>query len=209
MERFRVEMKNRRRKRGESLQMLYQDLCRLKVLAFGQSQESDFSRLYLRDVFLDALNDRELRKLVLIQEPCTMEEALRLACRLEAIDATDSTEGDRDSTSKRKVHKIDNDIDSTVEKEDDVGVKRQLAEMMKALQNVRKELSKQNASLPVSLNIDKQVEIPVQRYQSGLPQAPLMGFSEPSDISARTRQAPGRPFDSFFCSCWTRHLSLL
>ena len=178
--------------------MLYQDLCCLKVLAFGPSQESDFSRLYLRDVFLDALNDRELRKLVLIQEPCTMEEALRLACRLEAIDASDSTEGDRDSTSKRRVHKMDDGIiDHAVEKGDDVGVKRQLAEMRKALQNVRQELSKQNAPLPVSLNIDKQVEIPVQRYQSGLPLAPLMGLSEQRDIPARTRQAPGRPFDSY------------
>ena len=76
MERFRAELKSRRRKPGESLQHLFQDLCRLKTLAFGKTAESDFSKLYLRDVFLDSLNDRKLRKLILIQEPSTMEEAL-------------------------------------------------------------------------------------------------------------------------------------
>ena len=68
-ERFRAEMRSRRRRAGEPLQTLYQDLCRLKLLAFGHSQETEFSKLYLRDVFLDSLNDLRLRKLILIQEP--------------------------------------------------------------------------------------------------------------------------------------------
>ena len=72
-ERFRVEMKSRRRKPGETLQTLYTDLCRLKFLAFGKSVENEFSQYYMRDAFLDAINDRDLRKQILIQEPATME----------------------------------------------------------------------------------------------------------------------------------------
>ena len=73
MERFRAEMRSLRRKSGESLQHLFQELCRLKSLAFGKTVESDFSKLYLRDVFLDALNDRELRKLTATaRHPVTM-----------------------------------------------------------------------------------------------------------------------------------------
>ena len=110
MERFRAELKSRRRKPGETLQHLFQDLCRLKTLAFGKTAESDFSKLYLRDVFLDSLNDRKLRKLILIQEPSTMEEALRVANHLEAIDATESNDSDREyssRTTKKKVHNLD------------------------------------------------------------------------------------------------------
>ena len=79
-------------------------------MAFGKTAESDFSKLYLRNVFLDSLNDRKLRKLILIQEPSTMEEALRVANHLEAIDATKSNDSDREYTShaaKKKVHNLE------------------------------------------------------------------------------------------------------
>ena len=46
-ERFRAEMRSRRRRAGEPLQTLHQDLCRLKLLAFGHSPETEFSKLYL------------------------------------------------------------------------------------------------------------------------------------------------------------------
>ena len=138
-ERFRAEMRSRRRRAGEPLQTLYQDLCRLKLLAFGHSLETEFSKLYLRDVFLDALNDMHLRKLILMQEPHSIEEALRLACRLEAIDSSGMLENISDShRHKHRLHQLE--MDSTNES-GSKEINKQLGEMRNALHNVRQEIA--------------------------------------------------------------------
>ena len=181
-------MRSRRRKPGESLQHLFQELCRLKTLALGKTVESEFSKLYLRDVFLDALNNRELRKLILIQEPSTMEEALRIANHLEAIDATGRFDGDRDTSShyvKKKVHQLDQDVESATVVKDSVVIERQLAEVKQALNDVCQELSRQAALSSVSRTINEE-EKPTTRFQNK------------SEIAAnspiRTRGASARPF---------------
>ena len=84
-ERFRAEIKARRRRPGETLQHLYQDVCRMVALAYPQEPGSRLSTIVARDAFLDALNDRQLYVRVLEQEPQTIEHALALACKLEAI----------------------------------------------------------------------------------------------------------------------------
>ena len=85
-EKVHADLQNRRRSRSESLQDLYLDLCRLRALASSTSDEK-FPEKYFRNIFVDALNDREFRRDVLIQNPGTMEEAYRVAIQLEAIDA--------------------------------------------------------------------------------------------------------------------------
>jgi transposase InsO family protein len=86
-ERFRAELKARRRKKNESLQSLYNDICKLLALAFpGPSNIT--TALVGRDAFLDALSDQNLRIRVLEREPKTLEEALNIASRLEAYDRT-------------------------------------------------------------------------------------------------------------------------
>ena len=85
-EQYRVELKARRRKPGENLQGLYQEICRLVALAYpGEHSSSQLSALIARDAFLDALNDRDLYVRVLEREPQTIEQALSIACKLEAI----------------------------------------------------------------------------------------------------------------------------
>ena len=140
-ERFRTEMKSRKRQPGETLQQLYRDLCRLKSLAFGQEVESSFSKLFMRDVFLDAINNRELRKQILIQKPSTMEEALKMATHIEAIDALETPRSAvRDS--QRVRHKVQNlDSGAGPNRDTDTSIQRQLAEMRNALQDVRQELA--------------------------------------------------------------------
>ena len=92
-ERYRAELKARRRKPGETLQGLYQEICRLVALAYpGEHSSSQLSALIARDAFLDALNDRDLYVRVLEKEPQTIEQALVLACKLEAVNATVSKE---------------------------------------------------------------------------------------------------------------------
>ena len=68
-------------------QELYLDLCRLRALASGDSSDEKFPEKYFRNIFVDALNDREFRRAVLVQNHGTMVEAYRVATQLEAIDA--------------------------------------------------------------------------------------------------------------------------
>ena len=86
-EKVHADLQNRRRGRSESLQDLYLDLCRLRALASSSTSDEKFPEKYFRNIFVDALNDREFRRDVLVQNPGTMEEAYRVAIQLEAIDA--------------------------------------------------------------------------------------------------------------------------
>ena len=86
-EKVHADLQNLRRGRSESLQDLYLDLCRLRALASSSASDEKFPEKYFRNIFVDALNDREFRRGVLVQNPGTMEEAYRVAIQLEAIDA--------------------------------------------------------------------------------------------------------------------------
>jgi hypothetical protein len=101
-ERFRAELRVRRRKADESLQSLYQDVCRLLALAYPGPTNST-TTLVGRDAFLDALNNPAMRIRILEKEPTTLEEALTLACRLEAYDraATPAVHEERESDKDR------------------------------------------------------------------------------------------------------------
>ena len=55
---------------------------------------------------MDALNDRELRRVVLVQNPGTMEEAYQVATQLEAIDAYETPVSDIKRT-KPKLRRLD------------------------------------------------------------------------------------------------------
>ena len=83
-ERFRAELKARRRKNGEPLQAVYQDVRRLMALAFP-GQTGSISEIVARDAFLDALSDPAFKLRVLEREPLTLDEALNTATRLEAL----------------------------------------------------------------------------------------------------------------------------
>jgi len=83
VERFRAELRMRRRKPGESVQSVYQDIRRLLALGFpGQSGE--LCEIIGRDAFLEALGDQALRIRVLDQQPKTLDAALSIVSRMEA-----------------------------------------------------------------------------------------------------------------------------
>jgi hypothetical protein len=107
-ERFRAELKARRRRKGESLQTLYNDICRLLALAYPGPSNA-LMNLVGRDAFLDALDQSSLRIRILEKEPKTLEDALSLACRLEAYDRTanvslEPSDNDAEYTHKRNRH---------------------------------------------------------------------------------------------------------
>ena len=110
-ERFRADLRARKRKPGESLQQLYQDVCRLMSLAYP-GPTSELSNIVARDAFLEALDDSSIRVRILEKEPPDLDTALKIACRLEAFDkgssATGRTEGtsDRPQRSKEKYSRV-------------------------------------------------------------------------------------------------------
>ena len=86
-----MELKSRRRQKGEQLQAVFQDIKRLMALAYP-GHTGSMVETYAIDAFVDALADRDLRKQVLQCAPATLAEAVTWAIRIEAIDESGSTD---------------------------------------------------------------------------------------------------------------------
>ena len=85
IDKFHADLRRQKRGSDETLQELYLNLCWLRGLASVESSDEKFPEIYLRNIFVDALDDRKLRRAVLIQNPSTMEAAYNVATRLELI----------------------------------------------------------------------------------------------------------------------------
>ena len=120
-ERYRAELKSRRRRPGESIQSVYHDIRRLLALSFpGHSGE--LCEIIGRDAFLEALVDQTLRIRVLDQQPATLDEALAIVCRMDAYGGTVST--DVDDLGRRKVRTINVDPPAVERNESSVSDRR-------------------------------------------------------------------------------------
>ena len=84
-ERFRAELQVRKWRKGESLQTLYQDVSRLMALAYPR-MANEMCDIVGRDVFLAALDDRQLHVRILEKEPKTLDEALKIAIHPAAFE---------------------------------------------------------------------------------------------------------------------------
>ena len=69
VEAYRVQLKSRRRKRGESLSDLMKDIRRLFTLAYP-GPSNYMSDITAKDAFVDALDDKELMMRVMERENC-------------------------------------------------------------------------------------------------------------------------------------------
>ena len=76
--RFRAELRSRKRNKVESLQKLYQDVCRLMSLAYP-SESSALSEIVGRNAFLEAVDDQALRIRIMEKERRNRDDALNLA----------------------------------------------------------------------------------------------------------------------------------
>src|SRR5206468_6252311 len=88
---YRTLLKTRRRKPGESLHTLYQDMCRLLMLAYPGPQTELRDQLAV-EAFCDSLDDAELEVRVKDRFPTDLAEAFRVALRLEANKPTKKIE---------------------------------------------------------------------------------------------------------------------
>ena len=87
---FRAELRSRKRTKGEWLQKLYQDVPRLMSLAYP-GESSVLSDIVGRDDYLETLDDQALRVRILEKEPNNLDDALKMASRMEAFDIMGST----------------------------------------------------------------------------------------------------------------------
>ena len=99
IESFRMELKQRKRKPGESLSSLLKDIRRLFMLAFP-GPVNYMTELTAKYAFVDVLNDRELMIKVLEREPNTLDQAFKIAERMELYQ---KIPGDRDLETKTKL----------------------------------------------------------------------------------------------------------
>ena len=90
-------LKTRRRLAGESLRGLYQDICRIAMLAYPGPQSGLRDDLAV-EAFINSLDDPELEVNVKDRFPRDLAEAFHTALRLEANRPTGSKskEGGRD-----------------------------------------------------------------------------------------------------------------
>ena len=93
-EKFRIELRYRTRKQGESLQELSQDIERLTMLAYP-GIPSDMRDVLARDSFIESLDGRNLTLRVREKEPKTLAEALTYCMKLETIYAASDQQRDQ------------------------------------------------------------------------------------------------------------------
>lgn len=152
-ERFRAELRTRRRSTGESLQQLYQDVCRLLALAYP-GPSSELSHIVGRDAFLDALDNPAMRIRILEKEPHTLDDAFAMACRLEALDKSSqdsmkwAPDDRRSSTHRSYVRAAASNEDQYPHLWQEELLK-QMKELQNSFQGYQSELSRQRGELDV------------------------------------------------------------
>jgi len=99
-EKFRTELRNRRRKPGESLDALCQDIRRLLILGYPGPNSSAHDAI-AKDSFIDALSS-ELSLKVRERDPSSLDSALHIALRLEAIHQAAATRDVNDDNGRVK-----------------------------------------------------------------------------------------------------------
>ena len=81
---FRIQLKNRTRRKEEALPELAQEIRRLTRQAYPGAP-SEVQGLMAKDHFMDALDDPEVRLAVYQARPRTLDEALRVSLEMEAF----------------------------------------------------------------------------------------------------------------------------
>jgi len=108
-ERFKAELKVRRHRTGESLQQLYQDISKLVALAHPNEGPALVNHV-AKETFLIALGDPVLQLKAIEREPKTVEDALNIAVKMEAYQASvvppELDKGVVDHKAKQKVKSI-------------------------------------------------------------------------------------------------------
>jgi predicted aspartyl protease len=116
IERFRFELKTRRRRKGESIQALHQDVCRLLALSYP-GETGSLSKIVARDAFLDSLGDPEMRIRILERGASSIEEAFSIAARYESYLAGSADLFSSEESGRRRVRAVNSQPDGAASDE--------------------------------------------------------------------------------------------
>jgi len=94
-EKFRLELKFRRKKFSETLQELPGAVEKLAQLAFQAADMSTRHAALARDGFTDALDDRQLQSDIRRQSPVSLDAALALAMKLDVVNKGSTRDNDQ------------------------------------------------------------------------------------------------------------------
>ena len=96
VERYRMELRTRRRQPNETLPQLLQDIQRLTSLAFP-GPSNDTREIIARDAYIDALNDPVLALKIREREPSSLEETHNITMLLESYNRLQMTQQNVDT----------------------------------------------------------------------------------------------------------------
>ena len=188
VERFRTELKARRRKPGESLQFLYNDITRMVSLAHPTSVK-DLKDHVAKEAFIGALDDEWLKMRVMDKQPENIEQALGIAGRLEAYESTFHVPTPPQELSKGEARpklKSVYSVDSEKSTNDNKNIQKQIAELQKELAKLKAEDQNDNWSNGA------QAPAPQQGAQAVMAAPPIQQYPYPTHQSQVTWQPQPR-----------------
>jgi len=104
-EKYRIELRNRRRTTDETLQSLHSDIRRLAALAYN-GVTPEVRDPVTCDHFLDALGDSDLAFKIRERQPADVDSALRIALQLEVWAKEMTRHRDTEKGDGRRVREI-------------------------------------------------------------------------------------------------------
>ena len=139
-ESYRMQLRARRQRKGETLSSLVQDIRKLIALSYP-GKASDIVESIARDAFIEALSDRELALQVLAKEPETLERAYQTATKMQSYkDLVYSGESHKGATAAYERKSSATQRETKVD-DQDKGVKEEMKEMAQVIQEMSKRMA--------------------------------------------------------------------
>jgi len=143
-DKYRIEIRNRRRRPKKTMQALHADICRMAALAFP-SVEHQIREVMATDYFLDALGDPKLALKIRERNPKNLDAALRIALQLE-VWTKDSHRLQQMETPRSADNKRSREITKTgqlsaLERKNE-NLQKEIAEARKTIEDIKKAEAK-------------------------------------------------------------------
>jgi len=181
-DKYRMEIRGRRRRPNESLQSLHQDMRKLMVLAYPGLEPRESMAC---DYFLNSVGDNDLKLKIQERNPQTMSEALKIAQLLEVWSKDASQTKPQEKVKQRAVRVTESD-EGTVH-----SLNQKVDNLAKGLQEVVGLVKQQRQTGP-TVAMDKQNTGPCLNRQGPSPEQPNQALQAPPVEPARP--PPARNF---------------
>ena len=187
-EKFQAELRARRRRRGETLAELYQDVRRLMTMAYPGEGTSSLCEQIAKDYFIMALADRDLELKIREREPQDLESAFKHAVRLEAYDKAVDDRSDQqksrgnrgrpDDVLARKVKQLEQKVEENENRKPTGHAQPVVDQSVEELKQAVTRLMKQNEDLNKEVGRFRLLE--EQRAKTATPVPPPVVTSSPA-----------------------------